>query len=303
MSNQEEVAKFLEDLVSKSHQQTNINKPVDNSDFYRHVLEEYSELTRFYLNLKTCYLSPDLSKIKLSTIDERNREHFLEIDVNYTNKNQMFNIVSYDLPHDKNNFKASASLRTIYDYFISIIERLQSYFNLMDLIDSCCYILDPPSPHRRDNHRRIWIGDDVSMILTIDPCNIAQIPEIKFLGPGSITESYRMTMNENLEKWDPQNDIVFEILQLIGLEKFPEKRVEKQGTEVLMTTGDCSICFSQRLNNKLPEVSCKSEVCATVYHAECLYEWLMSLNTRRFFSEIIGNCPNCEKPISCPIPS
>ncbi|XP_018578449.1 E3 ubiquitin-protein ligase FANCL-like [Anoplophora glabripennis] len=87
------------------------------------------------------------------------------------------------------------------------------------------------------------------------------------------------------------------------LESFPQKpAVEERVPDLLVNSGDCSICFSSRLNDKLPEVICKNKVCENCYHVECLYEWLMSVNARRFFSDVVGLCPNCEKNITCPIP-
>lgn len=54
------------------------------------------------------------------------------------------------------------------------------------------------------------------MIITIDPFNVSLIPEIKFLGPEKLSESYRMTVNSNLALWNPANNTISEILQLIG---------------------------------------------------------------------------------------
>lgn len=54
------------------------------------------------------------------------------------------------------------------------------------------------------------------MILTLDPLNVTHIPDIKFLGPEKMAEIFRNTVNGNLENWDSRNDIIVEILHLIG---------------------------------------------------------------------------------------
>lgn len=54
------------------------------------------------------------------------------------------------------------------------------------------------------------------MILTVDPLNVTHLPDIKFLGPEKFAENFRKTVNENLENWDSRNDLIVEILHLIG---------------------------------------------------------------------------------------
>lgn len=148
-----EIAVFLENLTKYE----TVKKPINDSEIYRLVLQEYSEFTKFYLNLKTCCLTSDLNKIKITSLDEHNREHFLEVLINY-NKDDIFEITEFDLPYEKENFKASSSLRTVYDYLVGIIDRLQPFFNLMEVLDSHCCILEPEITARRICYRRIWLG-------------------------------------------------------------------------------------------------------------------------------------------------
>ncbi|XP_072381836.1 E3 ubiquitin-protein ligase FANCL [Diabrotica undecimpunctata] len=289
----------------KSHISLKIptNKLTNHSDTYRQVLYEYVEFTKFYLNLKTSYLAYDLSKINITMFDESNREHSVEIKVNYDDRN-IFEVVEYDLPCEMEKFQKSSNLKVVYNQFVENVERLQLFFNLMEDFDKNCNILDPVPPKKRYNFRRIWLGETLSVIITVDPFSLGRMPTIIFLGPERMVETYRMTMNNNLENWDTNNCIFSEILKLIGLDKFPTKPItEGKQDDLLLEAGDCSICFSYRLNDKLPEIVCRNQFCDNCYHIECLYEWLMSVNARRFFTEVVGNCPNCEKNISCPIPN
>ncbi|CAH1118657.1 unnamed protein product [Phaedon cochleariae] len=298
------VISYLDSLRTYIQSKIPAKNPVNHCDIYRQVLYEYSEFTKFYLNLKCCYLAYELNKINITTVDEQNREHSVEIHIDYANVHKIFCIAEYDLPLEKGYFKATSSLRETYDKFVGLVELLQPFFDLMGVFDSCCHILDPVPQKRMYNYRRILIGENLSLIVTVDPFNVTRIPEIKFLGPQRQVEALRTKMNNNLEKWDQTNDTFTEILLLLGMDHFPEKIVDlNEKEDILVGTGDCSICFSSRLNGKLPEVVCKNEFCENYYHVDCLYEWLMAVNARKFFTEVIGNCPNCEKSISCPIPS
>lgn len=51
----------------------------------------------------------------------------------------------------------------------------------------------------------------------MDPLNVSHLPNLKFLGPEKQSDSFRKTVNENLINWDSNNDILVEILELIGM--------------------------------------------------------------------------------------
>lgn len=131
-------------------------KLIDHSDVYRHILWEYSDFTKFYLNIKSCYLAQDLSKINISTLDQGRREHFLEISVKFDD-NDLFDITSCDLPQEKEVFKKSSSLKDIYNQFLGVIEAYQRFFDVIDEFDRNCWVLDPEDPKRSCCYRRIWI--------------------------------------------------------------------------------------------------------------------------------------------------
>ncbi|KAJ8956239.1 hypothetical protein NQ318_014970 [Aromia moschata] len=275
----------------------------NNCGIYRHVLREYSEFTGFYLNLKSSCLASDLSKIDIAATDEWNREHVVEVSVNHINEEGIFKITTDDLPQGRNAFKESSSLKGVMDQFLVAIEALQPFFNLMDVLDKNCWVVDPAEPKRRCTYRRINISENVSALITVDPYNVASIPDIKFLGPERLVSKYRNIVNENLEHWTSGEDVYLQLLNLLGLDNFPQKSINDRGcSDLLKENGDCSICFCLRLNGRLPEVVCKNTFCENYYHTECLYEWLVSVNARRFFDEVVGQCPNCEKNISCPAP-
>lgn len=300
-----DIIMYLDSLKKYISSKIPSKKPQNHCETYRQVLYEFSEFSKFYLNLKSCYLAYDLSKVSVTTLDEQNREHYIEIRVDYGDKKNIFEIAEFDLPYEKDKFKKSSNLKVVFNQFVDVIETLQPFFSLMEDFDKNCNILDPVPQKKRYNYRRIWLGDTLSLIITIDPFSLGKMPNIIFLGPERMVEFYRSTMNQNLENWDPTNGIYIEILKLIGLDTFPKKSDDAEGKndDLLLEAGDCSICFLLKLNDKLPEIVCRNKFCDNCYHTECLYEWLISVNSRRFFTEVVGACPNCEKNISCPIPN
>ncbi|CAG9861621.1 unnamed protein product [Phyllotreta striolata] len=303
-SNSPDIISYL-DLIKK-HVSSNVpqKKPSNHCEIFRQVLHEYQEFTLFFMNLKSSHISYDLSKINVIALDEQNREHPVEIRVNFEDKANIFEISEYDLPCEKDKFKKSSYLKDVYNQFVQMVESLQPFFNLMDDFDANCDILDPVPQHRRHNYRRIWLGDSSSIVITVDPFKLSEVPVITFLGPEGLTDIY-VSMNRNVHNWSPTNDLYHEILKFIELESFPRKPAvpedEKDG--LLLETGGCSICFSLKLDDKFPEIFCKNKSCNNCYHIECLYEWLESVKAPTVCHKKVGACPNCEKAISCPIPS
>lgn len=103
----------------------------------------------------------------------------------------------------------------------------------MENLDEYSTILDPDKPRKSDAYRRIWLGrlqwsvivgfakrfilgENISTIITVDPFNVYERPDIKFLGPDRLIESYSSSLNENIGKWAYQENILQGILDLLG---------------------------------------------------------------------------------------
>lgn len=54
------------------------------------------------------------------------------------------------------------------------------------------------------------------MIIKFNPWNKGDVPEIKFLGPERQVQVFRNKISNNLTGWDSNNDIIDEILKLLG---------------------------------------------------------------------------------------
>lgn len=295
---------FLNSLTEIISSKTACSVKRNLSDSYRHILTEYTEFREFYINLNSCMISEDLSAITLTTLDEYGRTHKLSIKVNYDTGNVTFNISRHDLP-DKEDFTTpNTSLSVLYETFLKAIEELQPYLNLMDQFDSNCWILDPETPKPKDCYRRIAFDNNISMVITINPWKCNGIPSLQFLGSERLVSNFRSKVSNNLENWDFKADTFGEVLKLLEMSSFPSKPQMDHREEVLYNTGECCICFSLRLNEKLPEVICSNPSCEQFFHIECLYQWLVSIaaKTKQTFNELHGDCPNCEKHISCPLP-
>ncbi|KAK4877788.1 hypothetical protein RN001_010294 [Aquatica leii] len=292
-----DMVQYLDALYNDIAAKTTPTKSKNDSEHYRHVLSEYLEFREFYINVKECRLSPDLTAITMKIADEGGRVQSLKISVN-TN----FNIIEHSLPDKKELLTSYTSLTALYEKFLQAIEELQPYFYIMESLDTA-WVLDPEVPTPKDNYRRIAIDHNVSLIVTVNPWMCNDIPQLQFMGPERLVDDYHFRISSNLSNWDLQGNIIDELVKLLEMETFPVKQVEADET-ALYNTGDCCICFSLRLNGNLPEINCKNPSCEQFFHTDCLYQWLVSVGTKtkRCFNEVNGECPNCEKHISCPIP-
>lgn len=152
-----EVLDFIKSVIER---RTLDHKLKNQTDIFQKVLNEYYELTRFYFNFKLCEISDDLKFISIIKSDERNCEHFLRIAIDYNETRDIFVVDCCDIPENPQNmfFKKFDNLTALYEHFQSTIDILQPFWDLMNIFDSNCHILDPESPKKCDKHRRIWMG-------------------------------------------------------------------------------------------------------------------------------------------------
>ena len=88
--------------------------------------------------------------------------------------------------------------------------------------------------------------------------------------------------------------LIRENLQTVLEIEFPSKQVKQLEEESF----DCSICYTFRLGDQIPDRICDNAKCKRAYHTPCLYEWLRSASTRQSFDTMFGNCPYCSEPIT-----
>lgn len=130
----------------------------NHSHAYRRILNEYIELKEFYINLESCTISKDLSKINVTYLDECRRRH--NITISNDLDDCIFKVSYHTFPEVQGSslFKPNASLRSIIQKFLKVIEILQPFFETMDRLDNNCWILDPEKPTKKDCYRRIRFG-------------------------------------------------------------------------------------------------------------------------------------------------
>lgn len=81
-----------------------------------------------------------------------------------------------------------------------------------------CFLISSPFIVSEKIQDIVWIiaGENISTIIKVDPFNIYERPEIKFLGPERATEQYNTHLNDNLANWQPQENTFQALLELLG---------------------------------------------------------------------------------------
>jgi E3 ubiquitin-protein ligase FANCL len=175
-------------------------------------------------------------------------------------------------------------------------------------LDENTWVLDPPDGPDRKNleytYRRVAISKGVSLQIDLKLEDCAhQLPSLKFLGSEDKIRPLRELLGQNIEKYDSDYTLVQNLEMVLELEFPHQQHVEEQEDLNL----ECAICYSYRLADQFPTENCDDPSgCGKSYHQMCLFEWLRSLPeqcSKMSFRSIFGQCPYCEKQISCKLAS
>ncbi|PSN49115.1 E3 ubiquitin-protein ligase FANCL [Blattella germanica] len=244
---------------------------------YKHIISELEVLDPKNI----VHVSNMLNDIELQTLDNAGRQHFLtlHLGINYPSVPPVIQV---------------SSISTIYKSFVQQVTLLQKFWQLLDEMDHKCWVIDPDNPTRKDSYRRIMIGNNVSIQITVDPLKPTERPDIKFLGSERAIVPFQEALAEKFEMWNNKDGIVENLLLVLNLPAFPSTPLDSSHSQDLVHPGDCSICFTARFNGELPSRACNNEKCGMIYHDVCLFEWLQTLPTSsKSFDYIHGECPNC----------
>ncbi|XP_031841771.1 E3 ubiquitin-protein ligase Fancl isoform X2 [Nomia melanderi] len=183
------------------------------------------------------------------------------------------------------------------------VEMLEATWLNLQQIDKHCWVLDPLQPKPCHLYRRIFLTQALSMFIKIDPLYSRDLPEIKFMGSETEVELQRDLMSKNVHNWNPNYNIVENLMMLLNIDIFPKEVKQEyiKDENAIVTDKECCICYSMVLDNEiLPDKICNNEKCRRHFHTPCLLQWLQAVpGNHSVFGHIHGTCPHCEENISC----
>ena len=292
-----ELRDLLERALTKQRKTANHSKQsLPPAQYYECILSEIAQIGWDHV----ASMHQDMTSIDLQVSDKQERDHMITVllPYDYPMSSPRF-ITSLPLPFEL-KWEKQYSLKTVMKKFEAEVQRFNNFFRVMDDFDTKSWVLEPEHPTRRDLYRRLALGKQCSIRIEIDArAPIKGFPECRFLGAESAIAPFRRRLNENIHQWDMSGDVLpRENLERILQVQF-ESRSEKEQAQTEELNVECGICYTYRLEDRVPDVACDLEKCAKPYHKECLAEWLRALpDTRESFGTITGKCVYCEEPIS-----
>nr|SVE73258.1 EOG090X0G12 [Ceriodaphnia reticulata] len=249
---------------------------------------------------KLLSVNHNFTEIRLKMYDSVSRQHVL--NVKFTKSVPEF---SAEYPRNINyEWREGSTLKEMYTVFCQAAEQYQEFWEVMEELDSGCWVLEPENPSRRDTYRKISIAPNVSLKVDIDPSHPRLFPSITWLGSEVAVFNFRERILDRIEVlcvWESDLPIHTNLERLLEI-SLPLKQTFQQDNENHEVT--CIICYSERLNGEVPSRTCDNPQCGQSFHIYCLYEWLRGLQqtTRKLGNKVFGTCPFCEQPISCKPP-
>lgn len=236
-------------------------------------------------------LDESLGRLSVKVVDCKERMHLMSIEYPEIYPKQP-SLISADLPVH------FAPLKPVegFSQFKELVDKLQNFWDQMEIIDSKCWILEPDHPTPATTYRRIAVAKHVSVRLDVNPMDCSGKPELQFYGPQSKTNVIQTLWNGH-DVWDPNANLI-ENLELALDLKFPQG----DGTDEDLAM-ECSVCYAFQLESgATPDIICGFHSCSRSFHQSCLYEWIKSLpSSRTSLQTVYGQCPYCSNQMAVSI--
>ena len=234
-------------------------------------------------------IDQDFKQIVLRHTDEGNREHHLAIQLNSRTPTFLCDLPQQLAIDNDKTWSCQAVLKSFRD----VISQYQTLWDVLDDIDSNCWVIEPEPFSRGAVHRRVVLKGDVSLIVTLDPSQPTSLPRCRFLGSAKSILPFQNLLDERVDDWDPAVSVVENLGSILDLE-LPSKPTDGDNAISI----DCGVCYCYEMMDQIPEISCNNDTCKQLFHVECLVEWFRGLpNVRQSFGTVFGECPYCSKPM------
>lgn len=270
-----------------------------SSSFYRSVYSEIEEVGWKHL----VRLGEDLTFLSLRILDGRGTVHIMEIQLDETYP-KCPPTISADVPYIFTlEWSAKSRLKDVVQQFSEHLEKLQEFWSTLENIDQSLWVVDPNQPSRAISYRRVNIGNDCFIMLSINADDPTSLPECRFMGSDQMVNSLIKLWRANSKKWTKNKSFSENLASVLETRLPGPPDVEKKDQQV-----ECGICYAQCLPNddELGDKSgsgtdyiCDNTNCSKAFHSICLGDWLRSITTtRQSFNVLFGNCPYCSDPVA-----
>ncbi|CDW57771.1 zinc finger protein [Trichuris trichiura] len=240
-------------------------------------------------------LSANLTDVVLKITDSDRRCHFMNL--HYTLNWPVEFTCDVDLPASLEiNWKQKAP--AVFEAFVNHVDACRDLWNQLKAIDTFACVIDPKQPKFCDVKRQLFLAENASMIVTLNPSEPRALPDIQFIGPESQLKRYHDLVNRNLIYWDKSNGVLENLQKLLDgalpeLDSCDEVELENAWN----TSLDCLICQCDvDSDGRIADLFCDS--CHSAYHAACIRKWVRRHPQRVIsFGFVMGPCPHCSKMI------
>ncbi|OUC40925.1 hypothetical protein D917_03712 [Trichinella nativa] len=130
----------------------------------------------------------------------------------------------------------------LFEEFSNQVDRNRDFWNQLKSIDNNAYVIEPKNPTYKDNYRRIYLDEHVTLVIVVNIDEPRLLPDISLIGPENALVPFRDRMNRNILKWD-NSEFLLENLQCLFELEFQMPN-EQSLTDELAPL-ECLICQSR----------------------------------------------------------
>ncbi|XP_020554839.1 E3 ubiquitin-protein ligase FANCL isoform X2 [Sesamum indicum] len=174
--------------------------------------------------------------------DTKGRVHILEITLDKTYP-RCPPSVSVDAPYNFSlEWSSHSKLRDVVRQFQKHVDKLQGFWSTLDDIDRSFWVIDPKHSHYAMSYRQIKLGNDCSVILSINANDPLSLPECRFLGSDNTVNFLRDIWKRNCTRWAKDKSFPENLARVFDTQLPQPPHVQKNEEQV-----ECGICYAQYL--------------------------------------------------------
>ncbi|XP_072030924.1 E3 ubiquitin-protein ligase FANCL-like [Amphiura filiformis] len=244
-------------------------------------------------------IDASFESLQFSAVDGLGKIHYITINLNSQYPDAVPACsVSLPTPFEL-QWSSKGKLKDILQQFQVTLEKHKVFWQSMSEIDNQTWVLEPDKPMPSDSIRRIALGNNSSLQVTVDPLHPGMLPECRFLGADHVVKPLKEKLHSNLHLWDTDCSILTNLQKVLQVE-FPSP----SSTQKQELSEECGICYTYRLESAIPDQACDNPQCNKPFHQACLYEFTSTLPSshqtmsKYGFNTTYGECPYCNQPIT-----